>query len=340
MERKSLFYISPGAVEVRADPVPAPGSNQVLVRTRYSAISSGTEMLLFRGQFPDDIALDENIPSLTGPVEFPLKYGYAQVGEIVEVGAHVEDAWLGKHVFAFQPHTSHFVSETRGLQIIPDDLKLENALFFANMETAVGLVMDGNPKIGERVVVFGQGIVGILTTALLASYPLEDLVTFDHFELRRQASLEMGASRSYDPEKLSLGAHPNLESGDRMLHHADLVFELTGNPEVLNQAIGAAAYEGRVVIGSWYGKKQAQVDLGSWFHRGRLQLVSSQVSRIDSSLLGRWDKERRYKLTWKMLKMVKPNRLITHIIPISDAAQAFDIIDNKPGDSMQVIFEY
>lgn len=340
MERKSLFYISPGAVEVKADPVPAPGSNQVLVRTRYSAISSGTEMLLFRGQFPDDIPLDENIPSLTGPVEYPLKYGYAQVGEIVEIGDHVDDAWLGKHVFAFQPHTSHFVSETRDLQIIPDDLKLENALFFANMETAVGIVMDGNPKIGERVVVFGQGIVGILTTALLASYPLEDLVTFDHFELRRQASLEMGASRSYDPEKLSFSAHPKLEPGDRLLHHADLVFELTGNPGVLNQAIGAAAYEGRVVIGSWYGKKQAQLDLGSWFHRGRLQLVSSQVSRIDSSLLGRWDKERRYKLTWEMLRMIKPNRLITHIIPINDAAGAFDLIENKPGDTMQVIFEY
>ena len=187
---------------------------------------------------------------------------------------------------------------------------------------------------------FGQGIVGILTTALLASYPLEDLVTFDHFELRRQASLEMGASRSFDPENLNFSAHLNLESRDRLLHHADLVFELTGNPDVVNQAISAAAYEGRVVIGSWYGKKQAQVDLGSWFHRGRLQLVSSQVSRIDSSLLGRWDKERRYKLTWEMLRMVKPNRLITHIIPINDAARAFDLIENKPGDTMQVIFEY
>ena len=143
-----------------------------------------------------------------------------------------------------------------------------------------------------------------------------------------------------DPEKLKGAAHSSLEAEDQLLQNADLVFELTGNPSVLNRAIGAAAYEGRIVVGSWYGTKEAHLDLGTWVHRGRLQLVSSQVSRINSSLSGRWDKQRRYRLTWQMLKMVKPSLLITHTFPIMDAAQAFNLIENQPGDTIQVIIQY
>jgi len=340
VENKSLYYLSPGVLEVRSEVVPDPGPNQVLVRTRYSAISHGTEMLLYRGQFPDGIPLDESIPSLSGGVNYPLKYGYALVGEIIQVGSEVDQRWIGKNVFAFHPHTSCFVSGIQDLQIIPDGLNLEDALFFANMETAVGFAMDGGPGIGERVVVFGQGIVGLLTTSLLAAYPLEHLVTLDHFDLRRQASLDMGANRSLDPGKANYFSDTNIKDEGGLVHNADLVYELTGNPAVLNHAIEAAAYEGRILVGSWYGKKEARLDLGGWFHRGRLRLISSQVSRINSTFSARWDKERRYQLTWEMLRQVKPSRLITHTMPIKDAKNAFDLLDKKPGDAIQIIFEY
>jgi 2-desacetyl-2-hydroxyethyl bacteriochlorophyllide A dehydrogenase len=340
VERKSLYYVSPGVVEVRSEAVPGPDSNQVLVRTRYSAISPGTEMLLYRGQFPDGIALDESIPSLSGGVNYPLTYGYAQVGEIIEAGIEVDQRLIGKNVFAFHPHSSCFVSGAQDLQIIPEGLKLEDALFFANMETAVGFAMDGGPSIGERVVVFGQGIVGLLTTSLLATYPLESLVTLDHFDLRRQASLDMGAHRSLDPGNAKYFKDKNIKDEDGLVHNADLVYELSGNPAVLNQAVEAAAYEGRILVGSWYGKKEARLDLGGWFHRGRLKLISSQVSRINSTFSAGWDKKRRYKLTWEMLSQVNPSRLITHTLPIEDAKKAFDLLDKKPGVAIQIIFEY
>jgi 2-desacetyl-2-hydroxyethyl bacteriochlorophyllide A dehydrogenase len=335
--RKSLYYLSPGAVEVRAEPIPIPGPHQALVRTRFSAISTGTEMLLYRGQFPDNMALDESIPSLSGAVEYPLKYGYSLVGEIVQVGSDFDHGWIGKNVFAFHPHTSHFVSETRGLQIIPDGLSLEDALFFPNMETAVSFVMDGAPGIGERVFVFGQGTVGLLTTALLGKFPLESLVTFDPFDLRREASLAIGALQSLDPMNVNF-SEPEHDS--QLFRNADLVYELTGNPQGLNMAIEAAAIEGRILVGSWFGKKEAHIDLGGWFHRGRLKLISSQVSQLNSSFSARWDKDRRYEFAWEMLKHVKPSRLITHKFPIDEVENAFTLLDKKPGDAIQVIFKY
>lgn len=337
--RKSLYHLSPGVVEIQAEPVPTPGPGQVLVQTYLSAISPGTEMLLYRGQFPEGIALDENIPSLSGGVKYPLMYGYAQVGKIRQLGSGVQEEWLGTCVFAFNPHTSYFVSEIENLRIIPDGLSLEDALFFANMETAASFVMDAVPVIGERVVVFGQGIVGLLTTALLVEFPLESLVTVDQFELRRQASLEIGADISLQSGDVKETTQS--DPGENSLQHrADLVFELSGSPDVLNQAIQTATYEGRILVGSWYGSKKSQINLGGWFHRGRLSLVSSQVSRITSSYSGRWDKGRRYDLTWDLLKRVKPARLITQKIPIDDAAQAFDLLDKNPGETIQVILEY
>lgn len=339
MERKSVYHLSPGVVEIKVEQVPVPGPDQVLIQSHFSAISAGTEMLLYRGQFPEGIDLDDNIPSLSGGVEYPLMYGYAQVGEVIQVGSRVDDEWIGKRVFAFNPHTSLFITDINNLQIIPDEVSFEDALFFANLETAVSFVMDSVPMIGERVVVFGQGIVGLLTTALLSDFPLEYLVTVDKYKLRRRASIEMGANKSMDAEEIS--ANLQTDGGKfNLLHSADLVFELSGFPSVLNQAIESTAYEGRILVGSWYGRKQGNIELGGWFHRGRLRLISSQVSHINSAYESRWDKKRRYNLTWDLLKRVKPSRLISHKLLIDEAAQAFHLLDKNPGDSIQVIFEY
>ncbi len=75
----------------------------------------------------------------------------------------------------------------------------QTAVFLPNMETTVNLLLDGQPLLGERIVVFRQGIVGLLTTALLARFPLAQLVTVDRYPLRRQASLDLGAQVSLDP---------------------------------------------------------------------------------------------------------------------------------------------
>ena len=339
MESKSLYFISPGVLEVREDAVPDPGHNQVMVRTQFSAISAGTEMLLYRGQFPDNLPLDENISSLSGAVKYPLKYGYAVVGEIMQVGSGVEAIWIGKKVFAFHPHSSHFIAEINELMPVPEGLSLEDAVFFPNMETAVSFILDGAPRIGERVVVMGQGIVGLLTTALLEKFPLCSLVTFDHYEMRRKFSVDLGADQSLDI-KNSKDLAQNPEFTTNLIHMADIVYELTGNPDGINLAIETAGYEGRIVIGSWYGKKKAEIDLGGWFHRGRLRLVSSQVSQIDSSLSSRWDKKRRYVLTWEMLKQVKPSHLVSHKFAFNEAGKAFKLLDENPENALQVILRY
>jgi 2-desacetyl-2-hydroxyethyl bacteriochlorophyllide A dehydrogenase len=323
-------------VEVRTGHLPEPGPGQVLVHTLISAISPGTELLIYRGQFPIDLPVDESLPALSGDFHYPLRYGYSAVGRVAALGSEVDAAWENRNVFAFQPHSSYFLASPNELLTLQEGLLAEDAVFLPNMETAVNFVMDGNPRIGESAAVFGQGIVGLLTTALLARFPLADLLTLDHYPLRRRASLELGANASLDPA----GPQTPKQMLALLPDGADLTFELTGSPEALDQAIASTGFAGRVVIGSWYGQKRASLDLGGRFHRSRIHLISSQVSSISPELTGRWDKARRFALAWDMLRQVRPSRWITHRFSLAQASQAYRLLDQDPREAIQIVFRY
>lgn len=351
MKRHVLTFTAPRRVELREESLPALGADDVLVETVCSAVSAGTEMLIYRGRFPRDIELDSVISALRGPCEYPLAYGYAVVGVVRETGTQVDRSWHGRRVFSFQPHTSHFVAQPESLLSIPDTLLTESACFLPNMETAVNLVQDAAPILGERVMVFGQGVVGLLTTALLREFPLETLMTADCYELRRRASLEIGAAMSFDPNApdfrsriaASLGsASANPGKGLSGYAHGgfDLTLELSGNPSALDDAIALTAFSGRVVIGSWYGEKRASLDLGGAFHRSRIRLISSQVSTVAPELSARWDKARRFAVAWNALQRIQPQKWITHRFPISQAAQAYKMLDENPQETIQILFHY
>jgi threonine dehydrogenase-like Zn-dependent dehydrogenase len=274
-----------------------------------------------------------------------LAYGYASVGVIRETGKQVDTSWRGKLVFAFQPHTSHFIAKPHSLFPIPDSLAPESACFLPNMETAVNFVQDGTPILGERVLVLGQGVVGLLTASLLNEFPLERLVTADRFELRRKASESIGVSEAIDPQVLEKEIKPDGASTQLISQYAyaqsfDLVYELSGAPSALNDAIALTRYSGRIVIGSWYGEKRAEVALGGSFHRSRIKLISSQVSSIAPELSGRWDKARRFGVAWEALKRIQPQKWITHRFPVQDAAKAYQLLDEHPQEAIQVLFSY
>ena len=337
MSHTALVFAAPYRVEVERSVLGDPGPGEALVKTLVSAISSGTEMLLYRGQMPGEMAVDESIAALNGTFQYPIKYGYAAVGRVDEVGPGEAGVGVGDLVFSFRPHESSFISPTAELIKAPDGISAEDAAFLPTMETAVNLVMDGQPSIGEQVAVFGQGVVGLLVTALLSEMPLASLVTVDQHERRRRESLALGATASLAPDDSGL---MHALQGSRGYRGADLSFELSGNPAALDQAIKTAGYNGRIVVGSWYGTKESRLGLGGRFHRDRIRLISSQVSTIAPEWSGRWSKERRFDLAWSMIKKLRPSRLVSHTFPLNDAGAAYELLDRDPANALQVLFTY
>jgi 2-desacetyl-2-hydroxyethyl bacteriochlorophyllide A dehydrogenase len=336
VKRKTIYFTAPGQVELREEPLPAPGADEVLVQTIASAISAGTEMLVYHGRFPRELEADSAIGALRGAFAYPLAYGYAAVGKVVETGRGVDKQWRDRVVFSFHPHTSHFACKPGALLPVPEGLSPESACFLPNMETAVNFLQDGAPILGERVLVLGQGVVGLLTASLLHEYPLDALVTADRYELRRHASSVVTRHPSLDP-----AAGDFYEQAKNWLPTgADLTFELSGHPEALNDAIALTTFSGRILIGSWYGEKRASLDLGGAFHRSRIQLISSQVSTLAPQLSGRWDKARRFDVAWKALIRINPDKWITHRFPLDQAADAYHMLDETPRETIQVIFTH
>ncbi|MDQ2049114.1 zinc-binding alcohol dehydrogenase [Natronolimnohabitans sp. A-GB9] len=336
MSARSLYFTAPRTVAVRSRPVPEPGPAEVRVRATASAISAGTEGLIYRGEAPKELPADEELETVDGDLSFPLQYGYAAVGEVTAVGDDVDTAWRGRTVFAYNGHESHFLARPETLLTVPDGVSPRAATLFANLETAVTFLLDGEPLLGEHAAVFGQGTVGLLTTALLAESPLETLVTLEPYANRRERSRAFGADRVLDPDDCSIPDAVEGAAGGR----ADLTYELSGDPDALDDAIAATGFDGRVLVGSWYGTKPATLDLGGRFHRDRIEVRSSQVSTIDPRLSGRWSRKRRHELTWDWLERLEVASLVTHEIPLEDAGNAYEMLENRPGEAIQVVLTY
>ena len=281
---RAVWFAGPGVAEIRTEPLPTLGPNDLLVQAERSAISHGTEMLVYRGQVPPETALD--LPTLAGSFAFPIKYGYASAGSVLDRGASVTGIQDGDRVFCLHPHQTRYVVPADLAWRLPPDLDPERAAFAANVETALNVLLDSPVRIGERVVVLGQGTVGMLVGLLARLNGAARVAVVDPVERRRSLAVDLGASTALDPsdatpERLAeiLGGRP------------DLVYEASGSPRALQSAIDAVADEGTVTVCSWYGTKDVPLMLGGRFHRGRIRLRSTQVGRLPPELAGRWSYE-------------------------------------------------
>ncbi len=341
MKSRAVWFTAERKVEICEEELAAPQAGQVLVASKLSAISPGTEMLFYRGQVPEEMDADTTISSLQGKPTFPIKYGYANVGEVVQIGPGVSADWLKRRVFCFHPHESAYLVSPQDLILIPEGVAWEDAVFLPNMETAVNLVMDGAPLVGETVAVFGLGIVGLLVLSILSEMPLPLRIAIEPIDFRRKAAHELDAELTLDPREPAF-LQQAIEAAEKAGSPGgvDLAFECSGAPQALDQAVQLTGYAGRVVIGSWYGTKAVSLNLGGKFHRSRIQMISSQVSSVAPGLSGRWTKVRRFGTAWELIARLHPARWITHCFPITQAGEAYRRIDTNPAELIQVVFEH
>lgn len=336
LNARSLWFEGPRRVGFRETPVASPGRGEIQVRALYSAISQGTELLVYRGQVAPDLPLDLGLTTMEGSFRFPIKYGYASVGEVHEVGAGVTALRPGDRVFVHYPHQSAYVVDASRAIKLPADLPPTHGVFLASLETAFNIVLDSRLHLGETVAIFGQGVVGLLLTQLLRKAGAELVIAIDRFERRRTLAQQLGAHLVFPPAD-DIAQRIRASTDGR---GADIVIEASGAPEALAPAIRAVADQATVVVVSWYGTKPVTLPLGEEFHRGRLTLKSSQVSRLDPSLAPRWTLERRLQTVLRWLPVLPLDQLISHCYPLAEASRAYEQADLHPEEMVQMLFDY
>jgi len=334
MRAIAVWFTAERTVELREETVPPPGPGELRVAAVASAISHGSELLAYRGQIDAELPLD--LPTLGGGYGFPLKFGYASAGRVLDVGAGVEGFTAGDHVFCLHPHQNVYLAPAGLAQRLPAGLEPALGVFAANLETALNIAHDAHPRLGEAAVVFGQGVVGLLAGRLLALAGVAPLVVVDPGARRRELALALGADAALAPGS-DLPAHVRALCGGR---GADLAVEVSGAPAALQAAIECVADEGTVVVASWYGRKPVGLDLGGRFHRGRIRLRSSQVGRLPPEGGPRWDHGRRWEAALRLLPRLPLAALVSHRFGLRAAAEAYRLLDERGDETTQVVFDY
>jgi NADPH:quinone reductase-like Zn-dependent oxidoreductase/FMN phosphatase YigB (HAD superfamily) len=333
---EEIQFVAPNDVTTVTKQVPALAPNDVLIESVCSLISSGTELKIYQGLF-DDAALDVNIDSMQDArMAYPLAYGYSLVGRVVGCGDGVVDRsnLLGKLVFTFSAHATMAVADRQAIHIVPDGIDALDAIFMPSVETALSIVHDAHPRLGENVAVYGQGLIGLLVTAVLSragGYSNQDgrvgsITTFDTLTSRLAVSTAMGSHQALFPQE-AVNAGP-----------FDLSIEVSGNGRALQSAIDMVRSGGRVIIASWYGNRDLSLKLGIDFHRSHKTIITSQVSEIPASLSSLWSKQRRFDLTWELLREIRPSLLLTRLESLQDAKTAYDALGD--GKELAIAFDY
>ena len=260
--RARAFWLrEPGVGEIRDVPLREPRPDEVVVRTLRSAVSRGTESLVFGGRVPPSQYDVMRAPFQEGEFPGPVKYGYLNVG-LVEAGP---DHLRGRTVFCLHPHQTTYVVPAAAVTVVPDGVPVGRAVLAGIVETAVNALWDQPPLLGDRIAVVGAGVLGCSVARLASRVPGTTVTLVD-----------VDPSRAGVADALGVGfALPDaVEDG------CDLVVHTSATSAGLQRSLDLLAPEGTVLELSWYGDEPTTVSLGGSFHSGRLSLRASQVGRV------------------------------------------------------------
>lgn len=263
MQRQArAFWVSrPGVGEVRDVALAEPRAQDVLVRTVRSAISRGTESLVFGGHVPEGQHDAMRAPFQDGDFPGPVKYGYLSVGLVEEGPAPL----LGRHVFCLHPHQTAYVVPASAVTPVPAGVPLSRAVLAGMVETAVNALWDAPPLVGDRIAVVGAGVLGCSIARLAARVPGTSVTLVDVDPSRSGTAAALGVGFSLPGDA---------EAG------ADLVVHTSATSAGLQLSLDLLSPEATVLELSWFGDEPTTVSLGGRFHAGRLSLRASQVGRV------------------------------------------------------------
>lgn len=299
---RAIWYTGAGVVEIRSNALPPQEPGEALVRTAFSGISRGTERLVMSGAVGRQEWERMCAPLQEGAFPFPVKYGYCATG-IVEDGP---DALKGRAVFCLHPHQDRFIAPAEMLVPIPGAVPLRRATLAANMETALNAIWDSGASAGDRIVIVGAGIVGLLVAYIASHLPGADVTVVDVAD-RSDLVTKLGAR---------FAAPANAPTD------ADVVFHTSASAPGLATAIAAGGLEATIVELSWYGDKDVPAPLGGSFHCQRLRLQSSQVGHVSASRRPRWSYRRRMEKALALLADPVFDALVSEAIAFEDAPLA------------------
>jgi NADPH:quinone reductase-like Zn-dependent oxidoreductase len=315
----AFWVVAPGAGEIRRAALPDPAPGDVVVRTLWSAVSRGTESIVFTGRVPPSEHARMRAPYQDGEFAAPVKYGYLNVG-VVE---HGPPRLLGRTVFCLYPHQTCYVVPADAVTVVPDGVPPARAVLAGTVETALNAVWDAAPLVGDRIAVVGAGMVGCCIARLLARFPAADVTLVDVDPQRAEVATALGAGFAEPP-----GAP----------RECDLVVHASGTAAGLQLGLDLLRVDGTVLDVSWYGDSPVSLPLGGAFHSRRLTIRASQVGEVAAARRSTRTAADRLALALQLLRDDAYDAVLSTPTPFDDLPQLMaEITTGRTGAGCHVI---
>lgn len=319
-------------------------AGEVRAQAVLSALSHGTEMSLYRGTAPFHERAFDPALRLFRPAgaaqSYPVQLGYEWVGRVSDVAPGVTGFAVGTTVHLPLPHRETHTfrpAEMAARGVAPlAGMGPEQAALLESTGIALQALHDARVKVGDVVVIFGLGALGLLAVQLARLAGVATVVAVDPLEPRRHLAAETGADLTLDPTTEDVGLRLREWGG------ADVAIEFTGSYGALHEAIRSVRVAGRVVAAGFYQGGGAALRLGEEFHHNRVTLLSSQRGwgnpHRDAPA---WDRARLRRVAADLLaRKLEVGAFVTQRFPFARAADAYALVDQRPGEVLKVVLEY
>lgn len=361
--KQILQNLKTGATEVADVPCPRAGTGQVLIRSRLSLVSAGTERMLVEfgkanlldkaRQQPDKVrmVLDKirtdgllpTIEAVRNKLDIPVAMGYCNVGEVLEVGTGVSGFAPGDRVASNGKHAEVVLVPARLCAKVPDSVKDEAAVFTVVSAIALQGIRLAQPTLGECVVVVGMGLIGLVTTQLLRANGCRVLgIDFDAAKLalaREFGAQTVDLSRGEDPVAAGLGAFSRGRGVDAVIITAS-----TQSSEPMHQAAQMCRQRGRIVLVGVTGlelsradfyEKELSFQVSCSYGPGRYDTEYEEQGHDYPVGFVRWTEQRNFEAVLDLMAAgrLDMERLVSHRFPIQVAEQAYALLGSE-GESV------
>ena len=290
MKSQSLWLIKKNKPKILTNDIEYKQNNKsVLVRTLYSGISKGTEKLVANGNVHKSQFSIMKCPFQEGDFNFPIKYGYINVGKIIDGPSSI----VGKTIFSLSPHQTIFEISIKNIHFI-ENKNIKKYLLTANMETAINIFWDSQANKKDKILIVGLGSVGLLTAYYFTLNGYKNLYVTD-----------LNKNKKRIAKKLKLN-YIEFTKVDNF----DCIVNTTSSYNVLNESLTKLNLDGKLIEASWYGNKIGKLNLGNEFHSKRLKIISSQVSNIPVHMKKKHNYKSRLKVAIDALSNINIMTLI------------------------------
>jgi 2-desacetyl-2-hydroxyethyl bacteriochlorophyllide A dehydrogenase len=335
LKSPTIVFTAPLRLAIEEREVREPAPTEFLARARVSAISTGTEMTLFSGTFPEG--------SVWARIaQYPITPGYCHVGEVIEVGSEVRGVQRGERVVGWKPHTMYALYSVGDFWVkVPEEVGDDEAATLPLAIISLNGVRRAKLELGESVAVFGLGPIGIFASLFSRIAGCRPVIGVDVVESRRRLAERCGAVHvTLDGSEVGLVDKVKTLTRGRML---DVVFETTGSPDAIVREAQLLRPQGRLVVLS-SPRGPTLFDFHDYCNRPSLTIIGAHVTSHPphENPSDPWTRERNAELYLDLVRegLIQAKQLITHRFPWREAAEAYQLLQRDRGETGIVILNW